>query len=200
MNFILYLFILGSFFHLNKAEDYATLRNSYCNTRNCDENGGICDENICKCKDNFTTSTKGNAITIYQNSNFYYDFNFKFCNYERKRALYAAVMEFFMGFGMGHFYSGRKINGCIKLIFFITLFCTSFCSLVIGIKLAENQGITDFRNLNNLVPENYANLSAVKFYFFIFACIINVIFIWQIFDFLMFILKIYLDGNGINLY
>jgi hypothetical protein len=189
MKIILILFLLLQYIKCQNIE--------MCNTSNCDPNGGICESNICKCKENYTTSTRGNIISVsYQNS--LSELNMRFCNYERKRSLYAAIIELFIGFGMGHFYSGRKVFGCLKLILYLLLTCISFCSLAIGIKIAEDHGITNIQL--NLISNNEAINPAVKFFFYVCVSIINFIILWQLFDFFMFIFKIYKDGNDISLY
>lgn len=168
-----------------------------CNYSNCDENGGICDGDLCKCKENYTTSTKGNVMHVYK-QNTISDLNLKFCNYEMKRSVYAALIELFIGFGMGHFYTGRKLFGCLKLILYILLCCVSFCSLAIGIKIAEDHNL----NLNNFNENNNQthNHPAVKFFLLMSVSICNFLFIWQLFDFCLFMFKVYKDGNNLPLY
>ncbi len=144
-----------------------------CSIDNCDESGGICQENnTCECKENYTT-----LPTIQ---------NYKFCNYERKRKLGIAFLELLVGFGMGHFYCGRKINGSIKLTVFTLLCCACFCVVAFIAKISEDRQ----SNYNEVI------ITLLNFY----GLITNIIIIWQMYDFLMFITGVYRDGNNIPLY
>jgi hypothetical protein len=144
-----------------------------CSIDNCDERGGICKEdNTCECNENYTTLS-----TIK---------NYKFCNYERKRKLGIAFLELLVGFGMGHFYCGRKINGSIKLIAFTLLCCFCFCLVAFIAKISEDRQ----SSYNEVI------FTLLNFY----GLITNIIIFWQIYDFLMFIIGVYRDGNNIALY
>jgi len=140
----------------------------------CDEEGGECiDEYTCKCKDGFTTLPIENKY-------------FKFCNYHKKSKISTATIELFLGFGMGHFYAERNINGFFKLFIYMFLYMCNICVLVIALKIERD--INDREN------------SAVKFFFFVYYCFILIILIWQIFDFFMIIFGFLDDGNNIPLY
>jgi hypothetical protein len=83
---------------------------SKCTEKICDLIGGECiDDETCKCRSGFTT--------LLRNS------NLKLCNYERKSSILAAFIELFLGFGLGHLYSGRKIFGIFKLFVSCLLCC-----------------------------------------------------------------------------
>lgn len=146
----------------------------------CDEIGGTCyeDENkknqICQCKDDYTTLPE--------------EKNHKLCNYAKKSKILFTVLELFIGFGIGHLYADRKVNGSLKLIIYLILCCISCCAVGLGIKY-EQQRSQDG-------PESHA----VKFFFFIYAIILNIILTWQLFDFLMIMFGFYDDGNNIPLY
>ncbi len=144
-----------------------------CSIDNCDDLGGICKEdNTCECKENYTTLS-----TIA---------NYKFCNYERKRKIGIAFLELLVGFGMGHYYCGRKINGSIKLMVFLLLCCACFCTVAFIAKISE-----DHRdNYNEVI------LVLLKLY----GTITNILIVWQTYDFLMFLTGVYKDGNNIPLY
>ena len=108
--------------------------------------------------------------------------NYKLCNYQKKNRISTAFIELFMGFGVGHFYSERKINGFLKMLFFMLLSCIVCCSIALGHKFEREQ------NPNN---------SVARFFYYVYSFTMNIIFIWQIFDFLMFILNFYRDGNDV---
>jgi TM2 domain-containing membrane protein YozV len=144
-----------------------------CDNTICDEIGGICiSSEICQCRDEYTTLILNN--------------NYKLCNYERKRSINTAFLELLIGFGMGHFYCGRYIHGSIKLISFILLCCSCYCSIILAYKLTE-ENRQDFNNL-------------VYYLLKIYSCVTNMLIFWQVIDFLLFICGVYLDGNNIALY
>jgi hypothetical protein len=145
----------------------------YCDGSICDDTGGTCiNDEICQCRDEFTTLPIGK--------------NYKLCNYERKRSVSTAFLELLVGFGMGHFYCGRNINGSIKLILFMLLCCCCYCSILAAYKLTE---------------ENRQDLNTLVVYLLrIYSIVTNLLIIWQVIDFILFITGVYLDGNNISLY
>jgi len=145
-----------------------------CNKKICDSIGGICiDDHICKCNEGFTTYLRNN--------------NLKLCNYQKKNSVIAAFLELFLGFGLGHLYSGRKIFGIFKMFLSFILCCIGCCAIGIGMKLDSE------------IRLEQPNTIVVLFYF-IFICIFYILIFWQILDFIMFIFKIYTDDNEISLY
>ena len=144
-----------------------------CNLKVCDSIGGECiDKQTCKCKDRFTSLLRNG--------------NIKLCNYEKKNSIVAAFLELFLGFGLGHIYSERKILGIFKFLLSSLLCCIGCCALAIGMKLDADQ-----RQQRN---------SITMVFLFIYACIFNFLVLWQIIDFIFFIFKIYTDGNNVPLY
>lgn len=147
--------------------------NTFCNTI-CDEVGGVCiEDSICKCIEPYTTLPN--------------ESNYKLCNYAKKSKLIAAFLELFIGFGIGHFYTERKINGYLKLMLYMLLCCVGCCSIAIGLRF----------NSDN--PDGPTGNQAAKFFFFIYACVLNFMMAWQIFDFFLMIFGVYVDGNNIEL-
>ncbi len=145
-----------------------------CTKKICDSIGGICiDDYICKCNEGFTTYLRNN--------------NLKLCNYQKKNSVIAAFLELFLGFGLGHLYSGRKIFGIFKMFLSFLLCCIGCCAIGIGMKLDSE------------IRSEQPNTIVVLFYF-IFICIFYFLIFWQILDFIMFIFKIYTDGNEISLF
>jgi hypothetical protein len=142
-----------------------------CNTI-CDEVGGTCiEETICKCNEPYTTLPN--------------EGNYKLCNYPKKNKLIAAILELFIGFGIGHFYTERKINGYLKLMVYLLLCCIGCCAIAIGLRFTSENA------------EEYGN--AAKFFFYIYYCVLNFMMAWQIFDFFLMIFGVYVDGNNIEL-
>jgi hypothetical protein len=169
LSFLAFLILL--LFHLIETEDMEDTEKNNC-SKLCDPVGGICKIDECYCKEEFTTFPSQGKYQL--------------CNYEKKRALYSALIELFLSFGAGHFYSGRRINGSFKLISLVLLCCFSCCALGVSIKLSQDRDIGE-------------NNPTVKFFFFIYACIYNIFLLWQVLDFFLFIFKVYNDGNDIPL-
>ena len=144
-----------------------------CTLKVCDSVGGECiDNQTCKCKDRFTSLLRNK--------------NIKLCNYEKKSSIVAAFIELFLGFGLGHIYTERKIYGIFKFFLSSLLCCIGCCAVAIGMKLHGDQ--REERN------------SVVMAFYFIYACIFNSLVLWQITDFIFFIFKIYTDGNNVPLF
>jgi hypothetical protein len=157
-----------------KIEEDQTQNLTKCTLKICDSIGGECiDDQICKCNEGFTTYLRNNSM--------------KLCNYQKKNSVIAAFLELFLGFGLGHLYSGRKIIGIFKLFLSCMLCCIGCCAIGIGMKL-DSEIRSDQPN------------TVVVFLYFIFVCILYVLVFWQILDFILFIFKIYSDGNEIPLY
>lgn len=60
------------------------------------------DNTVCSCKLEYSTSVDGHP-----------------CNYEKKRQLVAFLLELFVGFGGGHFYTERYLMASLKLVTFL---------------------------------------------------------------------------------
>jgi TM2 domain-containing membrane protein YozV len=151
-----------------------TITNSQCDLNNCSTFGGICiNNNICKCKDNYTT------IYIFDNH--------QLCNYEKTRKIYCALLELILGFGVGHFYSGRKVNGYLKLYIFSTIYLICYCTIMAAMKIDLDNG-NDVRH------------TTFKFAMLFYICCYGVLLLWQIVDSFIFLLGGYNDGNDIPLY
>lgn len=161
---------------LNSIKSNFTYTITNCTNKICDEEGGICiNSSICKCNDYHTTYYKNNLNSIY-----------KLCNYQKKRCIYTALIELFFGFGMGHFYCGRKVNGFLKLIIYSFFCCIGYCSLVLKFKLSQDGNMDE-------------NSTLLKFFYYVWTTIFNFIMIWQILDFIIFLFGSYNDGNDIPL-
>lgn len=137
----------------------------------CDEDGGICIEDICTCRTAYTTIPRD---------------RFKYCNYEMKRKLVSAFMELIIGFGAGHFYCERTVNGFIKLVMISLSCCFALCLIVAGNKVDIDSNDATHAMLRSVLPMTCSCF-----------CLL---FLWQITDFILFLCGFYSDGNGVMLY
>ena len=170
MKFIFYLIINISIFKYIISIDNITQK---CQAL-CSIEGGECLSNNlkCKCKEGFTTV--------------FNEENFLFCNYKRSYKIVAGLIEFFFGFGFGHFYTKRYLNGFIQLFLEIISYCLMTC-LFVGFIIYD-------RRFNVFLDTTYLFL---KLYC---PLIILAIFFWQTIDAILFFRGIYKDGNDIDLF
>jgi hypothetical protein len=169
--------LIKSFQEANNLLSHEIIINKYC-LLFCDDKGGVCLNNMCKCKINYTT---------FLNSD-----DKKLCGYKKINKLVSGFLELIFGFGIGHFYCYRNINGSFKLMIYILLLCFACCSIALGIRLAHSHDQNE-QHLNRSNP-------FIKCSQYILAFILSIIFFWQIYDFFMFIFGVYKDGNGVLLY
>ena len=120
MNYLLKLlfisYLINSSFslrrHNTKEEDTKILdkikpNSDLCNEENCPIERGTCSgENFCFCFDGYISSFK----------------SFYLCDYQQKDRLVYFLLEFFIGFGIGHLYVGNYIFAAIKIICYSVLF------------------------------------------------------------------------------
>lgn len=120
---------------------------------------------ICSCFGDYTTYPSDNHTQ---------------CNYERKRQLVAFLLEFFVTYGAGHFYTENYKFAISKLVVFVFLYCL-FIVLRIVTKAKEENKV--------------ANLLICIFAVICFLGMIT----WQLIDVFKFGYNTYTDGNGIEL-
>lgn len=141
---------------------------------------GNCIKNQCYC---FLGYVSVDNIQI--KSNIEDELKGKYCNYKKKYQINAFLLELFLGFGVGHLYTGRYAHGILKLIFIpMSLFMIYFYALSvkrIDIGTANNKEIRIF---------------IVTLTFFLIA--IGIAF-WIVFDAINFGLNKYKDGNDVDL-
>ena len=78
-----------------------------CNEDNCPTNRGTCSgENYCFCFEGFLST---------------FETSF-FCDYEQKDRVIYFILEFVLGFGLGHYYVENYIYGTFKFITYILIF------------------------------------------------------------------------------
>ena len=138
----------------------------------CSIEGGECfNNNKCKCKSGFTT--------------LFIEDNIVLCNYKRYNRITVGFIELFFGFGFGHFYCKRYLNGYIQLFIEFISYCLMAC--LFGYFLLYDSHFNLFFPLTN---------SFLKFYFPLWVISI---FSWQIIDSLLFFGGFYQDGNNVDL-
>lgn len=141
----------------------------------CSHVGGICTEDLkCKCKKGYSTD--------------FSDENFYFCNYKQFNKIIAGSLELIFGFGFGHFYCHRYLNGSIQLIVEFILCCIMACITCILIKI-------DMIAYNGYLSESTYTIICIYF-----PPIVLALVLWQIADSIYFFSCYYKDGNGISLY
>ena len=110
------------------------------------------------------------------------------CCYEQKNSLTAFLLEFFIGFGAGHFYYGSTTYGIIKLCFYLL-----FLSIVLFLLI---KAFIDKRNKNKK-----ENTHVFRIFRIVSFVLIGFTYIcWQMIDSVMIVLGGYTDSNGFELY
>ena len=139
----------------------------------CSNQGGECGINLkCKCKEGYATLFTEENIIL--------------CNYKQFNKITVGFIELFFGFGFGHFYCKRYLNGFIQLFGeFLSYYLLT--SLFLYFILYDNI----FNGLNFTLSYTFLKLYCP-------LCVL-VLFSWQIIDAILFFSGFYLDGNGINL-
>ena len=158
----------------NSNSNDSTCKVINCGTLTCNVNS-ICNTqfNNCTCPYGYSTNNSTN------NSN-----PIQYCCYKQKSQLTAFLLEFFLSFGIGHFYSGNYAIGSVKmfLMLFTCLCCISLV-FILGCKKSIGNG-------------QYTE----KILWFA-SCIICfcLYFIWQIIDIVLYSLNILKDENNVEL-
>ena len=159
---------------------------------NCPFNQGFCSGGTCQCLEGYKT---------------FYDKSLPvekqiFCNYQQTNHFIPLVLEFFPPIGLGHFYIGRYIHGCIKLILAVTFVCTSFY-LYKELRIPSYVKAFCDTIRNRIIPEELHGAGNCFTMPEIAQQLFNITFhpFWMlfIFDLYMFFNNKYYDGNGIPL-
>jgi hypothetical protein len=107
------------------------------------------------------------------------------CCYKQYNAMTALLLEFFLGFGIGHFYAGKYFLGGIK---FGIYFILGFSNLLILIRMFKKD-------------ENRQKTLMFKVGSTMCLLLCTCIYIgWQIVDAILFSIGAYTDGNGAPLF
>jgi hypothetical protein len=124
----------------------------------------------CFCNEGFTT---------------YKDDEIFLCCYEQKNGMTALLLEFFLGFGTGHFYLGNNFLGMLKALIY-GVFCCSSCLILIKLfKSTENDGRSFIFKVTCTVCLLLCSCTYIG---------------WQIVDSILFTIGGYSDSNGAPLY
>jgi hypothetical protein len=137
-----------------------------CGTVICYQSQGICNNNTtCVCNTTYDTYPEDSTVM---------------CNYKKKSQLLAFILELFVTFGAGHFYTLNLKMAIPKVLFWFLGYSLFIILRIINKKKDEN-------NPTMLMISLWGCLT----------CTIMVI--WQIVDIFMFALNGYQDGYGIDL-
>ena len=171
MNFIFHIFIYICFLKNISSSDNITEK---CQEI-CSIVGGECIINNlkCKCKQGYTTLFNEENLIL--------------CNYKRYNKIMAGSIELFFGFGFGHFYCKRYLNGSIQLFGEFISYCLIAC-LFLNFLLYDYNFNFGLFILTPLYIKLYCPLFVV------------IIFSWQLIDSVLFFIGYYRDGNNIDLF
>lgn len=157
---------------------YEEMNFTLCGSAICYDAGGICHGiDNCECAPGYL-NPKDNSI-------------FK-CTYKQYDAKIAFFLEFFVGFGTGHFYVKRYFNGMLKFCVYLFLY---LFSVVIYLFFNNKRNENDQEVM--VATENpYFRFARIMF---MCSCFFTCI-IWQISDSILFYSNFYNDGNDYPLY
>ena len=168
MKYLFHLFLYIYFFKYGKTLDNISEK---CQEL-CSEEGGECGINLkCKCKEGYTTIFTEEKIIL--------------CNYKRFSKITGGLIELFFGFGFGHFYCKRYLNGYIQLFGYFLSYCLMACLFCYFLLYDNNFNL--YFSLTNSFLKLYCPLAIV------------ILFSWQFVDSILFFCGHYPDGNGIDL-
>ena len=140
----------------------------------CSKIGGLCDNDLkCICQKGYSTD--------------FSEENFQFCNYKQYNKVITGFIELFFGFGSGHFYCKRYLNGYIQLSIEFIFCCMMACLISI------------YYGFDNLINNGYPYYTNIISYYYL-PILIFIFALWQIVDSILFFCSYFKDGNGINLY
>ena len=177
-NFLISLYLIIIFIKIitcinNSLNDNSNFLDQKCYEL-CSQIGGKCTEDLkCICKKGYTT--------------YFNEDNFYFCNYKQYNKNITGLIELIFGFGFGHLYCKRFVNGYLQLSveFFLCCFMACLISVFYGVDNIINNGYLYY---TNIISNHYFPLFAL------------ILFFWQVIDSILFFSYFYKDGNGINLY
>ncbi|MFO0515324.1 MAG: hypothetical protein ACK5YA_00565 [bacterium] len=151
-----------------KSESNVVEENLECKDFNDCSNNGFCERGKCSCFFGYVTTKDSNGLS---------------CNYKQKVQVTAFILELFLGFGMGHYYSERFAHATLKF-FALIIGITSICMYPLLMKCISRNDGGDFLYCTS------------SFLFYIIAMGLAFLIIY---DLMMFGLNKYDDGKGIPL-
>lgn len=149
---------------------YYDIISAPCSNKTCYNPNGSCkDSNTCACNSGFL------YVPLFLNST---DAT-QYCFYSQKSQGVSFLLELFFIIGIGHFYTGRMLQGLFKLLFVVFII-----SYDCGFKIIwRSQSFKTYKNLQ---------LLSYVLYF--------ILLLWQMTDLCLYGLNKYTDGNGIPLH
>ena len=154
---------------LEKLENFKEIKieNYSCNI-DLECNNGNCFENQCNCFIGYLTTINDKTS----------------CTYKQKLQSTAFCLELFLGFGIGHYYSGRNLHATLKLF-----------AMIFGIFMIMLYPITMKCVDEKLFGDAYFFLTSFLFYLIAVSLAFLIVY-----DLIMFGLNKYKDGKGIPLF
>ena len=140
---------------------------SQCGDAKCSDDFGICYDGVCKCTLGFSTFPSESANK---------------CNYKQVKQLNVFLLELFLSFGAGHFYSGKMDLAGAKVTLF--LFCLMMNLITFSLKFCYQKNNKFWRVL----------------FLVTLICSLILIFVWQVVDLALIGQNKYTDGNNMDLY
>lgn len=157
---------------------YEEMNFTLCGSSICNDAGGLClGIDKCECAEGYL-NPKDNSI-------------FK-CTYKQYDAKIAFFLEFFLGFGSGHFYVKRYFNGMLKFCVYSFLY---LFTVVINLYMHYKRNENDLEDMIS-AESPYCRFARIMF---MCSCFFTCI-IWQISDSILFYSKFYNDGNDFPLH
>lgn len=180
MNKISFQFILLFIFYSNySCKELEEILS--CGKDLCYAKGSICFLDKCVCRECYITVDIEN--------------NYSNCNYSQKSSFIGFLLEFFIPFGIGHFYLGNIFSGIIKISFCLICF-------IFGFYIAINYFLffkTFHNNQNEYKPFN-DNLIAIEEEIIKvkkFENYLKILFLtYHVYDLVLFLLGKYKDSNN----
>jgi hypothetical protein len=161
-----------------KKISYEHMNFTICGSAICYDAGGTClGIDKCECEPGYH-DPKDNSI-------------FK-CTYKQLDARIAFLLEFFIGFGSGHFYAKRYFNGFLKFCVYLFLY---LFAVVINLFFHYKRN----RNEQEIMISSENPYCRFVRIVFMCSCFFTCI-IWQISDSILFYSKFYNDGEDFPLY
>ena len=169
---IIKIIIIITIIKLINSEDNNKKLPIICGIQKCDSLGGFCSKYInCTCHKGYDTLFKINDLK---------------CNYKMYSKFKAGILEFFFGFGIGHFYSLRYHFAEFKLSLYLFLILCCFFSIY------QIKEIFNENEVNDYPKTSICVLFSIGLFIFLL--------IWQFIDCILFWAGFYLDGNQMKMY
>ena len=163
---------------------------------NCYLPYGIClNATTCMCMPdyanfaNYNQSISNSFLNKLKNYNSnYLNPNTKFCSYKKKSIVVAGLLELFLPFALGHFYSGHTMIGSIKLVYNILIYIFGFF-----IYMKDSDEVNFNKNSASHGKDYYVEMMMICLFL---CCLIP---LWNLVDLFLFFTGNYKDGYGIDM-